>query len=75
MKKTPLCCVSCKLDDMVDIKHKKCIKCKVKQPHFNYICEKTPLYCGSCKLGDMVDVGNKKCITCKVKKPKFQLSK
>ena len=31
----------CKLENMIDIKHPKCIVCKEKQPNFNLPGEKT----------------------------------
>tara|TARA_Y100000389_G_scaffold76911_1_gene73694 strand:+ start:1355 stop:2233 length:879 start_codon:yes stop_codon:yes gene_type:complete len=55
------CCVSCKKDGMVDIKHPKCISCNDKQPSYNLPTESIGLYCGDCKKPDMVDVKNPKC--------------
>ena len=48
---------------MVDIKHPKCIKCKIIRPTFNLPNEKKALYCSECKEDGMVDVKNPKCIT------------
>jgi len=48
---------------MVDIRNKKCIKCNIKIPNFNYRNEKAVLYCADCKLPDMIDIRNKKCKT------------
>ena len=58
-----------KLNNMVNIKDKKCISCLIKQPNFNYINKKIALYCGDCKLESMIDIKNKKCINCKTKQP------
>ena len=52
---------------MIDIKNKKCIKCNLKQPHFNYPNKQKGLYCKSCKLEDMADIVTKRCITCNLK--------
>lgn len=38
--KKPTCCKSCKDDDMIDIKNKKCM-CKKSQPSYGYP-DKTP---------------------------------
>ena len=54
-----------KLKNMTDIKSKKCIKCNIKQPIFNYKYEKSALYCGNCKLKNMIDIKSKKCIKSK----------
>ena len=69
--KKSLYCSKHKLENMIDIKSKKCIKCNIKQPIFNYINEKNALYCKDCKLNNMIDIKNKKCIKCKNKQPNF----
>ena len=56
---------------MINIKDKKCKKCTIKIPTFNYNGEKIALYCGDCKLPNMIDVKNKKCIDCNIKQPIF----
>jgi len=56
---------------MVDIKPKKCITCKIKQPISNYPNEEKAVYCASCKLENMVDITTKRGITCKLKQPTF----
>jgi hypothetical protein len=56
---------------MINIKDKKCVKCNIKIPNFNYKNKKIALYCGDCKLTDMVDIKNKKCITCNIKQPNY----
>ena len=71
MKKKALYCTSCKLENMVDVKHKKCIICKLKQPTYNYQNEKQRLYCKDCKTCGMVDIRHNKCITCNVKRAAF----
>jgi hypothetical protein len=50
---------------------KKCIKCNIKFPSFNYKNETKRLYCNTCKLPDMINVKSKKCITCKIKMASF----
>jgi len=56
---TPICCVSCKTDTMIDIKHKRC-QCG-KHPSFNEPGKTTPICCHSCKTDNMVNVVSKKC--------------
>ena len=67
----PKFCVLHKHDGMIDITHKKCLKCNKKQPNFNKEGETKALYCGDCKQEDMIDVINKKCLKCKTKIPSF----
>jgi uncharacterized protein YajQ (UPF0234 family) len=69
--KLRLYCKNHKLNDMVDIKNKRCIKCNIKQALYNYKHEKITLYCNNCKLPDMVDVKNKRCIDCNIKRSCF----
>ncbi len=66
-----LYCSGCALPNMVDVKHPKCITCKIKRPNFNNAGETTGLYCSGCALPNMVDVKRPKCITCKIKQPNF----
>ena len=63
-EKKALYCKEHKLDDMVDIKHKRCKNpdCN-KIPSYNYSNETKPLYCKEHKLIDMIDVRHKKCIS------------
>jgi hypothetical protein len=56
---------------MVDIKSRKCIVCKSKQPHFNFENETKATHCGDCKQVGMVDIKSRKCIVCKSKQPAF----
>jgi len=60
-----------KLDNMVDIAHKKCIECNIKRPNYNYENEKKALYCNDCKIESMVSILHYKCIDCKLKRPSF----
>ena len=60
-EKTPICCVSCKTDTMIDVKNKKCNCGSGVIPYFNEPGEKTPICCVSCKTETMVNVKNKKC--------------
>ncbi len=62
-------CLNHKLNNMINIKNKKCITCLIKQSTFNYKDEKKALYCGDCKLTDMINIISKKCINCKNKQP------
>ncbi len=55
---------------MINVRCKKCIKCKKKCASFNYE-GKSPQYCGDCKLDNMINVISKKCIKCKKKIPNF----
>ena len=50
---------------MIDIKSRKCITCKIKQPAFNKIGETKALYCKDCAEPNMIDIKSRKCITCK----------
>jgi len=70
-KKQLLYCSIHRLEDMIDIAHKKCITCNIKQPIFNYKDKFKALYCNDCKLDNMIDIKNKKCIICKSKIPNF----
>jgi hypothetical protein len=67
----PKYCNKCKLDEMIDIKHKKCITCKKVRPNYNYPTKTRALYCNNCKLDEMVNVIDKKCITCKKVRPNY----
>ena len=58
---------------MIDIKHPKCIVCKITRPNFNLPGEKTPTHCSKCKLENMIDIKHPKCIVCKLKIPLFNL--
>ena len=51
-----------KLDDMINIKNKLCIKCNNVQPIFNYKNEKKALYCEKCKIPEMINIKSKMCI-------------
>ena len=44
----PLYCVSCKLDDIIDVIHKRCITCNLKHPNFSYPNQQKALYCKYC---------------------------
>ena len=48
--------------DVIWLILKKCIKCNIKQPCFNYPNETQRLYCTDCKKCGMVDIKDKKCI-------------
>ena len=56
---------------MIDIKHKKCIICKIKQPSFNFEDETIATHCKDCSSLGMIDIKYKKCIVCKTKNPSF----
>jgi DNA gyrase/topoisomerase IV subunit B len=55
-------------DDMINLVNKRCKKCNLKQPYFNYKNEKHGLYCNDCKKPDMINVFSekKKCKKCKL---------
>jgi hypothetical protein len=54
-------CKSHMTNDMIDVVHLKCIKCKKKRPSFGIEGE-TPSHCSSCKSNDMIYLINiKKC--------------
>ena len=62
-----------KLENMVNVKHKRCItpNC-ITRPTFNYPTETKALYCSVHKLENMINVKDKRCITpnC-IKQPNF----
>jgi hypothetical protein len=64
-------CSKHKEPNMIDIKNKKCIVCKMTQPNFNFEGETEATHCGTCKLPNMVNVKSKKCIVCKEKQSAF----
>ena len=66
---TGLYCSKHKLDDMVNVKDKRCLDCK-KNPVFNYENETNGLYCNDHKKDGMVNVKGKRCIDCK-KQPTY----
>jgi hypothetical protein len=57
-------------NDMIDVIHPKCIKCKKKRPNFGLEGKKGE-YCKNCKTSDMIDVNNIKCIKCMLKQPSY----
>jgi hypothetical protein len=59
---TALFCSSHKLENMVDIKHKRCNHdgCQ-KIPIYNYLGESKARFCSSHKLENMVDIKHKRC--------------
>ena len=70
----PLYCFSCKLDNMIDVIHHKCIICNNKRPSFGMLEDKKAYYCSGCKLKGMIDIINPKCIICNNKRPYFAMS-
>jgi hypothetical protein len=68
---TGISCKKHKTDGMIDIKHKQCEKCGIKQPHFNKEGETVAKYCGDCKTDGMIDIKHKKCVKCGIKQPNF----
>ena len=70
----PLYCSSCKLDNMIDVIHHKCIICNNKRPSFGMLEDKKAYYCSGCKLKGMIDIINPKCIICNNKRPYFAMS-
>jgi len=70
----PKYCSRCKLVNMINLKHQKCIVCNDKYPSFNIPTKKNALYCNDCKEDTMIDVATFKCIICKNKQPNFNIS-
>jgi hypothetical protein len=68
--KAPTCCVLCKIDNMVDIRTKKC-PCG-KQPVFGKKGDKKATSCVKCKTTDMVNIKAKMCL-CGKAQPVFGL--
>jgi EsV-1-7 cysteine-rich motif len=56
----PICCITCKEKDMVDIVSVMCEKCNKKRATYNYEGMK-PLFCKKCKEKNMIDVKSKRC--------------
>jgi hypothetical protein len=46
-------CKKCKMNGMINVKKKRCIKCKMKRASFNNKNEKEALYCSDCKEEEM----------------------
>ena len=65
----PICCASCKNENMIDVKSKKCT-CGLSRPLYNEPGQTPPICCASCKTENMVDVINKKC-KCGLSRPNF----
>ena len=72
-KKKGFRCFKHKEINMIDVKNKKCIVCKKKQPCFNLENETSSTHCSDCKEINMVNIKNKKCIICKKKQPTFNV--
>ena len=72
-EKTATHCAKCKLDGMIDIKHKKCIVCNKTRPIYNLPNEKTATHCAKCKLDSMINIKDKKCIVCNKTIPNYNL--
>jgi len=53
-----ICCVKCKTNDMIDVKHERC-SCG-NRPSFN-VPGGNAICCMKCKTDDMIDVVSKKC--------------
>ena len=58
--KRPSCCVKCKLEGMIDIKHPRC-NCGRARPFFGMPEDTRPSCCAECKLEGMVDIISRKC--------------
>ena len=57
---TAICCVSCKTETMVDVKHKRC-QCGLARPIYNEPGQSLAICCASCKTGTMIDIISKRC--------------
>jgi hypothetical protein len=62
-------CKEHSLEEMIDVKNRKCEKCK-KQPSFNYEGEITSRFCSEHALEGMVDIKSRRCDMCR-KGPNF----
>ena len=69
--KNPNYCGDHKIEGMVNVKNKTCLKCE-KIPAFNIRGSKCGIYCGDHKLAGMVDIRNKTCMKCD-KQPAFNI--
>jgi hypothetical protein len=58
-----LYCSEHKLDEMVDVKHKKCLDC-TKNPYFNYPDKKVGLYCSEHAKENMINIKSIRCKKC-----------
>lgn len=58
--KPPEYCSEHKSNEMINVKHKKCLECD-KLPYFNYINEKTGLYCSEHAKENMINIKSKVC--------------
>lgn len=67
--KTRIACINCKDDDMVDLGHKKCIKCNKKRAYYG--TEEGVLHCKDCKDNDDKNISVKRCLCKKTTSPTF----
>jgi hypothetical protein len=58
--KPPEYCSDHKSNEMINVKHKKCLECD-KLPYFNYINEKNGLYCSEHAKENMINIKSKVC--------------
>ncbi len=62
-EKKAIYCKIHKLENMIDIKHKKCLeKDCIIRPNYNYDIEKKAIYCNIHKLENMIDIISRKCL-------------
>jgi hypothetical protein len=59
---------------MCDVKSRKCVRCKKKQPTFGMPDDERATYCCACKLNGMVDIVNRMCVQCNKTHPVFGMS-
>jgi hypothetical protein len=59
-KKEPICCISCKTENMINILSRRC-RCSKALPTFNEPGQITAICCASCKTESMVNVLDIKC--------------
>jgi len=67
----PAFCKTCKTADMINVKARKCVVCKQKQPVFNMPSIRPATHCKECAFEGMVDILSKKCQVCHTKRPIF----
>jgi hypothetical protein len=63
-------CSLCKLDSMINLKHKKCEVCKTKIASCGLPGTRAT-HCGKCKLESMINTICRKCEECRISTPSF----
>jgi hypothetical protein len=71
--KTAKYCVSCKLENMVNVKDRLC-QCNTTQPSYNFPSETKAICCKKCKQPDMINIKEKRKCVCGKSRPLFHYS-